>query len=83
MGYEPQRYLTSERMRPAAAKLSQLTYDDLIHGVDRAELAAAEICPQVWDSPASLEWGRDLFPSLAEFFQAAASADHTMVNWLD
>ncbi|MFJ9061846.1 hypothetical protein [Streptomyces sp. NPDC102409] len=49
----------------------------------RAELAAAEICPQVWDSPVSLEWGRDLFPSLAEFFQAAASADHAVANWLD
>ncbi|MFJ8869883.1 YfbM family protein [Streptomyces sp. NPDC102473] len=82
-GYEPPRYLTSERVRLAAEKLSQLTYDELIHGVDHAELAAAEIYPQIWDSPTSLEWGRDLFPALTEFFRAAASADHAMVIWLD
>ncbi|MGW7195671.1 DUF1877 family protein [Streptomyces chryseus] len=82
-GYEPPRYLTTERVRLAAEKLSQMPYDELIRSVDHAELAAAEIYPQIWDSPTSLEWARDLFPALTEFFQAAASADHAIVIWLD
>ncbi|MFD5871630.1 hypothetical protein [Streptomyces sp. NPDC060322] len=55
----------------------------MIHGVDHTELAAAEFCPQIWNSPASLEWDRDLFAALTEFFQAATSTDHAMVIRLD
>ncbi|MFD4702503.1 YfbM family protein [Streptomyces niveus] len=82
-GYGPPRYLTAERVQQAADRLAQMTYDELIHGVDHTELVAAEIYPQIWDSPTSLEWARDLFARLADLFQAAASADHAMVLWLD
>ncbi|MEV4943849.1 YfbM family protein [Streptomyces zaomyceticus] len=82
-GYEPPRYLTDERVRLAAEKLGRMTYDELIRGVDHAELAAAEVYPQIWDSPSSLEWAGDVFPALTEFFQAAASADHAILIWLD
>lgn len=82
-GYEPPRYLTVDRVQLAAGRLHGMDYDELIHGVDHAELAAAEVYPRTWDSPASLEWARDLFTPLTEFFEAAASADHAMVIWLD
>ncbi|MFI5530133.1 YfbM family protein [Kitasatospora sp. NPDC051853] len=82
-GYEPPRYLTVDRVRLAADSLNRMTYDDLIHGVDHNELTAAEVYPQIWDSPTSLEWARDLLVPLTEFFQAAASAEHAMVIWLD
>ncbi|MET9594352.1 DUF1877 family protein [Streptomyces sp. NPDC006516] len=82
-GYEPPRYLTVDRVRLAAGRLRGMTYDELIQGVGHAELAAAEVYPQIWDSPTSLEWARDLFTPLTEFFEAAASADHAMVIWLD
>lgn len=55
-GYEPPRYLTAERVRLAADRLDRMTYDELIRGVDHAELASAEVYPQIWDSPTSLEW---------------------------
>ncbi|WP_406336907.1 YfbM family protein [Streptomyces zaomyceticus] len=82
-GYEPPRYLTNERVRLAAERLGQMTYDELIRGVDHAELAAAEVYPQIWDSPSSLEWAGDVFPALTEFFRSAASADHAIVIWLE
>ncbi|MET9724344.1 YfbM family protein [Streptomyces zaomyceticus] len=82
-GYEPPRYLTDERVRLAAERLGRMTYAELIRGVDQAELVAAEVYPQIWDSPSSLEWAGDVFPALTEFFQAAASAGHAIVIWLD
>ncbi|MFD8013603.1 DUF1877 family protein [Streptomyces sp. NPDC059762] len=74
---------TADRVGLAADTLAQMTYDQLIHGIDHSELAVAEIYPQIWDSPTSLDWARDLFTPLTEFFQAAASDGHAMVIWLD
>ncbi|MFE7565257.1 YfbM family protein [Kitasatospora sp. NPDC057500] len=82
-GYGPPRYLTADRVRLAADTLAQMTYDQLIHGVDHSELAEAETYPQIWDSPTTLEWARDLFSPLTAFFQAAAATGHAMLIWLD
>jgi hypothetical protein len=82
-GYGPPRYLTPDRVRLAADTLQQTTYDQLIEGVDPSELAEAGVYPQIWDSPASLEWARDLLTPLTEFFQGGASAGHAMLIWLD
>ncbi|MER5483635.1 YfbM family protein [Streptomyces sp. NPDC002812] len=82
-GYGPPGYVTVDRVRLAADTLTQMTYDQLIQGIDHSELAAAEIYPQIWDSPTSLDWARDLFTPLTEFFQAAAADGHAMVIWLD
>ncbi|MFC9607400.1 YfbM family protein [Streptomyces niveus] len=82
-GYGQPQDLTPDRVRLAADILHQKTYDQLIQGVDPSELAKAGIYPQIWDSPASLEWARDLFNPLTEFFQGAASTGHAMLIWLD
>ncbi|MET9119675.1 YfbM family protein [Streptomyces longwoodensis] len=82
-GYGPPRYLTHDRVRLAADTLHRTTYDRLIQGVDPSELAKAEIYPRFWDSPTSLEWARDLFTPLTEFFRGAASTGHAMLIWLD
>ncbi|MFE1832423.1 YfbM family protein [Streptomyces yangpuensis] len=81
--YGPPRYVTADRVRLAADALTRMTYDQLIQGVDHSELGAAEVYPQNWDSPASLDWARDLFTPLTEFFRAAASDGHALVIWLD
>ncbi|MFG3264603.1 MULTISPECIES: YfbM family protein [Streptomyces] len=82
-GYEPPRYLTPDRVRLAADALHRTTYDQLIQGVDPSELAKAEIYPDIWDSPDSLEWAGDLFTPLTEFFRGAASTGHAMLLWID
>ncbi|MGW3327881.1 YfbM family protein [Streptomyces virginiae] len=82
-GYGPPRYVTADRVQLAADTLTRMTYDQLVHGVDHCELAAAEVYPQIWDSPMSLDWARDVFPSLTEFFRGAASDGHAVVIWLD
>ncbi len=78
-GYGPPQYLTPERVQLAADTLHRTTYDQLIQGVDPSELAKAEVYPQIWDSPASLEWASDLFTPLTAFFCGAASAGHAML----
>ncbi|MFD3993333.1 YfbM family protein [Streptomyces sp. NPDC058583] len=82
-GYGPPQYLTPERVQLAADTLHRTTYDQLIQGVAPSELTKAEIYPQIWDSPASLEWAGDLFAPLTAFFRDAASAGHAMLIWID
>ncbi|MEU6212165.1 YfbM family protein [Streptomyces sp. NPDC047023] len=82
-GYGPPRYVTADRVRLAADALTRMTYDQLIQGVDHGELTTAEVYPQIWDSPTSLDWARDLFAALTKFFEAAAADGHAMVIWLD
>lgn len=82
-GYGPPRYLRPERVRLAAQVLRTTTYDQLIDGVEPAELTRAEVYPMGWDEPGTLEWGRPWYGDLTQFFEAAAAADEAMLVWLD
>ncbi|MER6351699.1 YfbM family protein [Streptomyces sp. NPDC001634] len=82
-GYGPPRYLRPERVRLAAQAFQTTTYDELIDDVDPADLTSAEVYPLRWDEPGALEWGRQWYDGLTQFFDAAAVADDAMLVWLD
>jgi len=82
-GYGPPRYLPADRVRLAADALRHTTYDQLIAGVDPQELITAEVYPQGWDTPESLEWARDYYSELTQFFDAAARNSDAILVWLD
>ncbi|MFD0368870.1 YfbM family protein [Streptomyces sp. NPDC127114] len=82
-GYGPPQYLPADRVRLGAEALSRLTYDQLISDVDPRDLVTAEIYPLGWEDRASLEWGRDWFAGLTEYFAAAAEEGHAVIVWLD
>jgi hypothetical protein len=82
-GYGPPHYLPADRVRLAADALSRTTYDQLLHGVDPAELVNAKVYPLGWDGPESLEWARHWYVGLTQFFEAAARDGDAMLIWLD
>jgi hypothetical protein len=83
-GYGPPKYLSAERVRVAADALSRIGYDELIQGVDPAELDGAQIYPPgILDDPEPLEWPRRDYSSLVTFFSAAARAGDALLVWLD
>lgn len=82
-GYGPPRYLRPERVRLAAEALRATSYDQLISGVDPAELTSAEVYPLGWRDPDALEWGRPWYDGLTQLFEAAARGDEAMLVWLD
>ncbi|MEU5250865.1 YfbM family protein [Streptomyces longwoodensis] len=82
-GYGPPRYLRPERVRLAAKALRATAYTQLINGVDPAELTSAEVYPLGWTEPGALEWGRQWYDGLTQFFEAAAGMDDAVLVWLD
>ncbi|MFF4652716.1 DUF1877 family protein [Streptomyces sp. NPDC001380] len=82
-GYGPPMCLPADRVRFAAGNLDRVGYDDLVRGVDPAELGRAGVYPLIWDRPESLEWARGRYDSLAAFFSAAARAGDALLIWLD
>ncbi|MBY8880222.1 YfbM family protein [Streptomyces sp. PLK6-54] len=82
-GYGPPRYLPSERVRIAAHELRAITYDQLVSGIDPADLTKAEVYPLGWDEPGALEWGRHWHEGLTQFLEAAAAKDDAVLVWLD
>lgn len=82
-GYGPPHFLTVERVRLAARELAVTSYDDLIRDVSHAELTAAKVYPEGWESRGSLEWARDYYGRLAKFLRAAADAGDAVLVWLD
>ncbi|MBE1486179.1 YfbM family protein [Plantactinospora soyae] len=82
-GYGPPRYLTPEQVATAATELAGLTEDDLIRGVDPAELTRAQIYPDVWDRPDELRWVTHHLPYVQDYFAAAAKDGDAIICWLD
>ncbi|MFF3890150.1 YfbM family protein [Streptomyces sp. NPDC001914] len=82
-GYGPPRYLRPERVRLAAESLRATSYDQLVSGVDPAELTSADVYPLGWSEPGALEWGRHWYDGLTQFLEAAAGADDAVLVWLD
>ena len=81
-GYGPPRYLTAEQVQSAAQALAATTFDQLTDGVSRADLATAQVYPQIWDEVDSLDWIRGCYEPLAQFFTTAARHDNGMLIWL-
>ncbi|MFB7244317.1 DUF1877 domain-containing protein [Streptomyces populi] len=82
-GYGPPRYLPAERVRRGAEALAGTTYDELLVGLDPEELNRADVYPLGWDTPDSLEWGREYHSGLVQFFGAAARDGDAILVWLD
>lgn len=82
-GYGPPSYLTPAQVAVAAAQLAELTDDDLIRGVDPAELNRAEIYPGHWEEPRRLAWVAHYLPDIREFFAAAAAKGDAVICWFD
>lgn len=81
-GYSPPGFLQPEEVQRASAALAELTAEDLIRGVDQAELEAAEVYPSVWGRPGELEWAVCHFPYVKEYFAAAAKDGDAVVCWI-
>ena len=82
-GYGPPRYLTPERVQTAGQALAATSFDALAAGVTQAALTQADIYPQVWDEPDSIEWVRGWFEPLIPYFGNAATQGQAMLIWLD
>ncbi|MGW2490472.1 YfbM family protein [Streptomyces sp. NPDC001606] len=82
-GYGPPRYLRPERVALAVEALRAISYDQLVSGVDPAELTSAEVYPLGWSEPGALEWGRHWYHGLTQFLEVAAGADDAVLVWLD
>ncbi|WP_433496214.1 DUF1877 family protein [Micromonospora sp. CA-248089] len=82
-GYGPPSFLTPEQVAQAATELAGITEEDLVRGVDLAELTAANIYPLIWDRDGELSWVTHHLPYARDFFAAAAKAGDAVICWLD
>ncbi|MCA2216043.1 YfbM family protein [Jidongwangia harbinensis] len=82
-GYGPPAYLTPPQVAAAASQLARITEDDLLRGVDPAELQRAEVYPGTWDRPGELAWVAHYLPDVRTFFSAAAKDGDAVICWLD
>jgi hypothetical protein len=80
--YGPPRYLTPERVQAAASALAVLTGEDLIAGVDQADLHRDGVYPSIWDRPGELPWAVCHVPDVKLYFEAAATAGDAVVCWI-
>ena len=79
---EAMHYLTPAQVATAATALGAVTRDDLVRGVDPADLRRAEIFPQVWHEPGRLDWVTHFLPYAQEFFAAAAKDGDAVICWI-
>jgi hypothetical protein len=82
-GYGPPSYLTPAQVADAAAQLAGLTEEDLIRGVDPAELSRAEVYPGHWEDRDRLTWLAHYLPYIKAFFAEAAADGSAVICWLD
>lgn len=82
-GYGPPRLIRPERVRVAAEAFARISPASLAEGIGPADLAAAEIYPQVvWERGEPLDWVTGHYEALGEFFRASRAGDAVLV-WID
>ncbi len=84
-GYGPPRYLTVDQVGHASAHLLATPFADLAPHYDAARMRDEKIYPHaIWDDDAStLDYLRDNYEALTEFFETAASSGEAVILWLD
>ncbi len=82
-GYGPPRLLTAERVRAAVDALEAHAPDALADGVAPADLAAANVYPQiVWERGEELDWVVSHWAYLATYLRAAAREGDALLLWI-
>jgi hypothetical protein len=81
-GYGPPRYLTPQQVARAATALAEVTEEQLLDGVDQAELHRAGIYPAIWDRPDELPWSVCHLADARTYFAAAAAAGDAVICWI-
>jgi hypothetical protein len=82
-GYGPPNYIAPAQVAAAAAQLAGLTEQDLIEGVDPAELTEAELYPMIdWTDPDELRLPTQYLGEAKRFFADAANADDAVICWV-
>ncbi|MFD4935447.1 YfbM family protein [Streptomyces virginiae] len=82
-GYGPPRLLTADRIRAAADALEAYAPDTLTDGVTPADLAAANVYPQiVWERGEEPDWVAAHWADLAKYLYAAAREGDAMLLWI-
>ena len=66
----------------AARAMATTGIDTLVAGVTPATLAQADIYPQIWDEPDSLDWVRSWYEPLVPYFANAARQGQALLIWL-
>jgi Domain of unknown function (DUF1877) len=66
----------------AARTLEQITTADLAGVYDPAELARADVYPQIWSDGQALAYLQSVYVDLVGFLRAAASDGDAVVVWL-
>jgi Domain of unknown function (DUF1877) len=81
-GYGPPRYLTAAQVRQAADALAGITEEQLLDGVQQADLERENIYPAIWDRPGELPWAACYLPHVKTYFEAAAKAGDAIICWI-
>ncbi|MFF9070149.1 YfbM family protein [Streptomyces sp. NPDC014891] len=82
-GYGPPRLLTADRVRAAVDALEAHAPDSLTDGVTPADLAAAEVYPQiVWERGEEPDWVAAHWADLAKYLRAAAREGDAILLWI-
>lgn len=82
MGIRLTRLLIPDDVTTAARFLDETPFTRLAAHYDPAELAAADIYPNMWDQQWALEYLADHYASPVAFFHAAAAGADSILIWM-
>lgn len=84
VGYGPARFLTPEEVKETAQALDDVSASDLLAKFDAKELNDNSIYPQDWtDEEIDLQYVRNNFLRLVEFFRSAAESDNALLLYIN
>ncbi len=82
LGYGPARYLNPDEVGLAARYLTATPWEQLAGHFDPAQMTAGGVYPAIWNDDDALDYLRDNYTVLVQFFSAAAAAGDTVILWL-
>lgn len=80
-GYDSPRLLASDEVVTASRFLGRTPFEALEEQYNPAELAAAEVYPEIWDQEWALGYLKDAYTRLETFFRAAAERRDSILVW--
>jgi hypothetical protein len=84
IGYGPARYLSPKEVQAVANALQELPAFEVLERFDAQRLNDAEIYPHGWSgSPEELDYIRDNYLALTEYFRKVAEAKDAMLIYLN
>ena len=83
LGYGPAQYVTAELVKELHEQIASISNDELRTRFDANKMKEANVFPEVWENPETVDYLIEYFETIKEVYALAAKSDEAIITFIN